>query len=143
LSLAKFKRENKNYLNYLLFQSSNKEDFLKNVKAEIDSEISTASNYNNLYSIRKNLQKVLRRISVYNKYLQSNQYALELYIFFCKMIIENKIPFFGIRRIDNLFLAQIKKINRLNATLHPDLQADYKNEIEEITLYYNQKTTIY
>ncbi len=38
LQLSKFKKENKELLTYLLFESENEERFIKNVKLEIDEQ---------------------------------------------------------------------------------------------------------
>ncbi len=53
LSLAKYKKDNKEYLGYLLFESHDKNAFVNEIKSEIDFNFSEIDVTNNLYYIKK------------------------------------------------------------------------------------------
>ncbi|MEO1435173.1 MAG: hypothetical protein AAFV80_06515, partial [Bacteroidota bacterium] len=52
LKLAKFKKENKEYLSYLLFEAGNEDFFIEQVKENIDDHFNEI-NYRNFYYIKK------------------------------------------------------------------------------------------
>src|SRR5262245_36730206 len=67
LRLARFKKENKELLTYLLFESDNRDSYVNNVKSSIDegfAEINTASTY---YA-KKSLRKILRNANKFIRY---------------------------------------------------------------------------
>src|SRR5258708_35227327 len=59
LRLAKFKKDNKELLTYLLFESSDLTEYIGNVKKEIDLEFKELPKPN-LYLTKKSLRKILR-----------------------------------------------------------------------------------
>ena len=67
LRLSKFKKENKELLTYLLFESSDEEAYIDEVKKEIDTEIAGVNRKSN-YQIRKGLRRVLLNVKKYNRY---------------------------------------------------------------------------
>ena len=70
LRLAKFKIENKELLTYLLYESSEEDEYVKKIKYSINNmfcEINT----DNYFYIKKSVRKILRRIRRFSKY--SNQ----------------------------------------------------------------------
>ena len=50
--LAKYKKENKELLSYLLFEAENEQAFIQSVKAEIDEQFSNL-NYSSFYLAKK------------------------------------------------------------------------------------------
>ncbi len=132
--IAKYKKDNKEYLDYLLFSSHDKEAFIKEVKEEIDLLFSSIDNKANLYYIKKSLRKILRLINKYCKYIGNKALSAELHIYFCAKLKNSGIPFTKSQLIMNMYAQELKKINSLVATLHEDLQGDYTNEIEKILL---------
>ena len=61
LRLSKFKKENKELLTYLLFESSYEEGYIETVKLEIDEQFELI-NTNTYYFIKKSVRKILRII---------------------------------------------------------------------------------
>jgi hypothetical protein len=133
-ALAKYKKDNKEYLDYLLYSARDKPHFVNEVKREMDEYFSLIDTGANLYYIKKNLRKLLRLVNKYCKYLNDKASALELHISFCKKLKESGIPFHKNQMIVNLYEQEIKKINVLLSALHEDLQADYAQEINEISM---------
>lgn len=134
-ALAKYKKDNKEYLDYLLYSARSKPVFITDVKAEIDFHYSAIDRQANLYFIKKNLRKILRLLNKYCKYLGDKTSALELHIYYCRKLKDSGIPFHKSQLIVNLYEQELKKINTLVASIHEDLRADYTLEIEEITVY--------
>ena len=81
LRLARFKKENKELLAYLLFEASDEEGFIKGVKAEL-SELFSEINQSQLYFAKKSLRKIVRIINKYCRYSGNKQTEAELRIFF-------------------------------------------------------------
>ncbi len=132
LSLAKYKKDNKEFLDYLLFQAHDKSAFITTVKAEIDEHFEELKTQSNLYYVKKSLRKLLRIITKYCKYIGDKAASADLHIYFCLKLKQSGIPFHKSQLLINMYDQQLKKINTLIASLHEDLQQDYLNEIEKI-----------
>ena len=132
LNLAKYKKDNKEFLDYLLFQSHNKESFVSAVKSEIDEHFLELKTQANLYYVKKSLRKLLRIITKYCKYLNDKAAAAELHIYFCSKLKRSGIPYHKSQLLINMYEQQLKKINSLINSLHEDLQQDYLNDLEKI-----------
>lgn len=131
LRLARFKKENKELLTYLLFQAQDEEGYIKTVKQEIEELFGTV-NLTQLYFAKKTLRKIVRVINKHSRYSGNKQTDIELRIFFCQHLNESGIPFRQNVALNNLYNGQLKKINSLMASLHEDLQHDYRKEISQL-----------
>jgi hypothetical protein len=128
LRLARFKKENKELLTYLLFEAGNEEGYIRGVKQEIEELFGTV-NLSHLYFAKKTLRKIGRQINKYSRYSGNKQTDIELRIFFCQQLKESGIPFRKNKVITNLYETQLNKIQVTLKTLHEDLQYDYAKEI--------------
>ena len=132
ISLAKYKKENKEYLGFLLFDAHDKNQFMQDVKDEMDEHYDALRTQNNLYYVKKSLRKLLRIISKYTKYVDDKGLSAEMYIYFCMKLKTSGIPYHKSQMLVNMMEQQLKKINTLITTLHPDLQTDFLNDLEKI-----------
>lgn len=132
LSLAKYKKDNKEFLDYLLFQSHDRSSFITAIKTEIDFYFEELKHQPNLYYVKKSLRKLLRLITKYCKYIGEKSSAAELHIYFCYKLKESGIPYHKSQLLVNMYEQQLKKINTLIKGLHDDLQQDYLCELEKI-----------
>lgn len=132
LTLAKYKKDNKELLDYLLFEAHNKPNFILSVKEEIDQHFAELRTQSNLYYVKKSLRKLLRIINKYCKYVADKALAAELHIYFCIKLKESRIPYQKSQLLENLYGQEIKKIGLLIGSLHEDLQQDYLNDLEKI-----------
>lgn len=132
LNLAKYKKDNKEYLDFLLFETHNKPLYIASVKKEIDEHFEELKHQSNLYYVKKGLRKQLRLITKYSKYVNDKALAVELLIYFCSKLKHSGIPYHKSQLIVNLYAQQLKKINTLISSLHEDLQQDYLNDLEKI-----------
>lgn len=128
LRLARFKKENKELLTYLLFESDNETSYINAIKQEIDEQFSTI-NTSSYYFIKKSVRKILRNINKYNRYTNQKETEVELLIYFCKKLKEIKPSIEGSIVLKNIFENQLKKATKISSTLHEDLQRDYGIEV--------------
>jgi vacuolar-type H+-ATPase catalytic subunit A/Vma1 len=131
LRLSKFKKENKELLTYLLFESSNEELYIESVKEQID-ELFDQININRYFYIRKSTRKILTLTKKFIRYSQKKETEVELLIYFCQKLKNFKPSISNSTRLQNTFERQVLLIQKAVATLHEDLQYDYKQEIEEL-----------
>jgi gas vesicle protein len=131
LRLAKFKKENKELLTYLLFEANDEPAYINLVKQEIDEQY-TSINDNNLYWAKKSLRKILRIANKHIRYIGTKPAEVELLIYFCTRLKESGIPFQKSTVLNNLYNQQLKKIKAAIATFHEDLQYDYLRELNKL-----------
>lgn len=133
LHLAKFKKENKELLTYLLFESHDEAAYILQVNAGIDEgfeELPKATNYLN----KKTLRKILRIANKHIKYMSSKQGEATILMHFCERLKNSSIPFQKTTILNNLYQQQIKKIKAAIATLHEDLQYDFQQQLKDLTI---------
>jgi membrane-anchored protein YejM (alkaline phosphatase superfamily) len=133
VAVAKYKKDNKEFLSYLLFDAHDKNAFVTEVKAEIDEQINTLKSQPNLYFVKKGLRKTLRIITKYDKYISDKALSADLHIYFCSKLKHSGIPYYKSQLIINMYEQQLKKINILIGSLHEDLQQDYMKDLESIS----------
>lgn len=133
LQLAKYKKDNKELLSYLLFEADDVPSFVAGVKEEIDLQFGELPKPN-IYLTKKSLRKILRSITKYIRYASNAESAIEMLIHFCIKLKSSDIPFQKHPQLLNMYNQQLKKINTLIATLHEDLGYDYKRKTEKLRL---------
>ncbi|MCX6312032.1 MAG: hypothetical protein NT084_10415 [Bacteroidetes bacterium] len=129
LRLAKFKKENKELLTFLLYEAHDVQAFIVELKREIESQFADM-NRDNLYLTKKSLRKILRITNKYIRYIGSKESAAELLIYFISQIKKFNIPIHGGAVMSNMYTTQLKKINGIIDSLDEDLQFDYRKELE-------------
>ncbi len=133
LRLAKHKKENKELLSFLIYESHNPEAFLNKVKGEIDI-LFPEINQSNLYLAKKGLRKILRITNKHIRFADSYEAEAELLIHFCIRMKNSGIKFQNSQVLLNLYNKQLKKINTAISKMHEDLQFDYQQELDKISL---------
>lgn len=130
LRLSKFKKENKELLTYLLFESSNEEGYIESVKFEIDEQFEMI-NTKTYYFIKKSVRKILRTIKKYIRYSKSKETEVELLLYFCKKLIDFKPSIKNNTALKNICIREIESIRKKMILLHEDLQYDYELELQK------------
>ena len=131
LNLSKFKKENKELLTYLLFESDDENYFIQGIKEEIKTQFEEV-NRKSYYYVKKSIRKILRNTKKTIRYSKKKQTEVELILFFCKMLgefspsIKKSIP------LTNIFEREILRVQKIIVSLDPDLQYDYGIEIDEM-----------
>ena len=131
ITLARFKKENKELLSYLLFEAHDEATYTKNVKLELD-ELFEELPKGNVYFIKKSLRKILRFLNKQIKYSGVEESELDLRIYFCLKIKQASVPLHTGTVLSNLYQQQVKKIHRVLSRLPEDLRYDYDREIKLI-----------
>ncbi len=132
MHLAKYKKENKELLTYLLFEADDEHSYIRNVKEQMD-EMFDEVNHSNLYFAKKNIRKILRTANKYIKFSGSKQTEVELLIYFCKKLKGSGIKINSSTALSNIYDRQIQKANTSLAKMHEDLQYDYLEELKSLT----------
>ncbi len=131
IRLARFKKENKELLTYLLFESFDETAYIRLVKTEMDESFG-GINTSHIYFAKKSLRKILRTITKYIRYTGSKQVEVELLLYFCQQLKETGIAVNRNTVIINMYQGQLKKINKVLETMHEDLQYEYRREMEAL-----------
>ena len=129
--LARYKKDNKELLSYLLFDAHDEPGYIAAVKAEMDEQFREI-NTSNLYFAKKTLRKILRLTNKYIRYTASKSAEVELLLYYCQALSSSGIAFKKNTALNNLYLAQQKKISKVVATMHEDLQYDYLRELDSL-----------
>jgi len=131
IRLAKFKKENKELLTYLLFEAFDELAYIENIKAEVEDQF-REMNTTNIYFVKKSLRKILRNLNKYIRYTASPETEVKLLLFFCATLKDSEIPIEKNLVIKNMYLNQLKKISKTISAMHEDLQYEYRREMEKL-----------
>ncbi len=130
LRLARFKKENKELLTFLIYESHDIPAYINEVKKEMEIQFSTM-NRTNLYLTKKSLRAILRSNNKFIRYVGKKEAEIEILTWFIILIKKTNIPIHDSVKLSNLYKAQLEKINKVISELEEDLQYDYKRELEE------------
>jgi hypothetical protein len=131
LRLSKFKKENKELLTYLLFESHDEAGYIETVKAEVDEQFDLI-NTNSYFYIKKSVRKILRLIKKFARYSLKKETEVELLLYFCYKLKTFEPSIFKNVTLTNIFQRQLQSIKKIVATLHEDLQYDYRLKLEDL-----------
>lgn len=129
--LAKYKKENKELLSYLLFEAFNEGDYIRQVKEEIDIQFSSL-NKSSFYLAKKTLRKVLRTSNKHIRFSGKKETEVELLLYFCKKMKTSQLNYKESRVVFNMYINLVKRIQKAISMLHEDLQFDYREELENL-----------
>lgn len=131
LRLARFKKENKELLTYLLFEADDTALYIKHVNEEVD-ELFEEINKSNVYFVKKTLRKIARIAAKYIRYSGIETVEAEVLIHLCTRIKELGTTINSNTIISNIYKAQLKKINKAITSMHEDLQYDYVKQVRKL-----------
>lgn len=127
--MAKFRKENKELLTYLLFESQDEDAYIKEIKEQMDEQFKEVKK-GRTYEAKKQIRKILTFVNKQIKYSGSKRTEVELRIYFCRKMKKTGITLSASTFLGNLYLRQYLTIQKAVATLHEDLQYDYSEEIK-------------
>jgi len=131
LRLAKYKKENKELLTYLLFEEQDLEGYIRGAKEEIDEGF-TEVNMSNPYFAKKTLRKVLRIANRRIKYTGNKTAEAEILLHYCTNFKGMPLKWSKSQILVNIYNNQLKKIQAAIETMHEDLQYDYIKELQRL-----------
>lgn len=138
LRLAKYKKENKELLTYLLFDSQDPKQYAEQVKLFLLEDFKSMQKH--YYYSTKSMRKILRLINRYAKYTGSKEVETELALWFCSNFLKFADLKSSHKPLQGLLTRQFDKIIKLIPKLHEDLQFDYQKEFEIIVINASEQT---
>jgi hypothetical protein len=132
LRLSKFKKENKELLTYLLFESSYEEGYIETVKLEIEEQFQLI-NTKTYYYIKKSVRKILRSTKKYIRYSKKKETEIELLLYFCEKLNTLNPPISNNTVLQNIFNREKANIQKKLLLLHEDLQYDYGLQLQKLS----------
>ena len=91
LKLARFRKENKELLTYLLFEAQDEQAYIESVKERID-QLFLEINKSHIYFAKKSIRKILRSTNKFIRYSMKKQTEVELLLHFCRRLKDSSIP---------------------------------------------------
>lgn len=131
LRMAKYKKDNKELLNYLMFEAFDESSYIEELKQEIVQEFN-GINIDSVYYAKKSIRRILRFVTKHIRYSGIKQTEVELLIFFCRQFRSLPISFHQSKLLMNVYDRQLQHIQKAMKQLDEDLQFDYQGELENI-----------
>jgi len=130
LELARYSKENKELLTFLIFEKEDEPLYIKESIAEMDAQfvnINTKTGFFAKKQVRSLLKLAQRRIKI----SRSKKVEVELIIHFCLLLqkLPDNVYYYPV--IFNIFKRQFEKVKKTIGTLHADLQYDYNLVLED------------
>lgn len=133
LRLSKFKKENKELLTYLLFESQNEESYIHEIELEMDI-LFDEMNVSSYFYMKKTIRKILKLIKTYIRYSNVKETEIELSLYFCQRLGSITPSIRNNQQLMNLYYRELKLIEKRILTLHEDLQYDYNESIKKLSI---------
>ncbi|KAA1262042.1 hypothetical protein LF1_46030 [Rubripirellula obstinata] len=130
LRLAKYKVDNKELLTYLLKKSADEQAYVAEVCDEISRELPSERTLH-----KKTMRKIVRLMDKWIRYSGNKETEIEVRIHFCQLFVDRRIEFGRCRVKANMYATQLKKIDKAIETVHPDLQFDFRHQMDGIQEY--------
>jgi hypothetical protein len=131
LRLARFKKENKELMTYLLFESTDEASYVESVKTEIDRQFDEV-NKKSYYFIKKGLRRILLNTRKYIRYTQNKKTEIDLLIYYCAKLKTFTPAIKRNKALTNLYDRLIESIIEKLTCLHEDLLYDYQQELDAL-----------
>jgi len=131
LHLARFKKENKELLTYVLFESHEEESYIATLKEEVDVQFDEI-NTHSFYYIRKSMRKILTGIKKHIRYSKKKETEAELLLYFCAKLKAFRPSIKRSVQLQNVFDTQLRMAKKAIEKLHEDLQYDFQLEVDNL-----------
>lgn len=131
LKLSKHKKENKELLTYLIYDSSDEEQYIQDVCEEVTTLFQTI-NTSSYYLMKKSVRKVLRFCKKQIRFSKIKTTEIEVLLHFCYELRQLKPSYRNNVVLVNLHNKQVELIEKAIGSLHEDLQYDYRLELEQL-----------
>ena len=129
LNMAKFKKDSKELLCYLLFEAEQEHLYVEGIKEEVSEQMKTI-NTSNYHYMKKGIRKVLLNTKKYIRYSKKKETEVDLLLHFCTEMNALEPSIQKSMVLANLFDRTLITIEKAIAKLHEDLQYDYTSELE-------------
>jgi hypothetical protein len=127
LRLARFKKDNKELLTYLLFLAENEQGYANYLCEEIDEQFALTPNAH-----KKTLRKTIRTMDKCLRFSGIKETEIQVRVHFCRALKASETPYKKSKVMLNMYTGQLKKIRKAIESFHEDLQYDYRQEIRDL-----------
>jgi hypothetical protein len=131
LRLARYKKENKELLTFLLFEADDLPAYIKGVNEEIDEAFGSV-NTGSVYFAKKGIRKALRIANKHIRYTGSKTAEVEILLHYCTNFRGLKFSWQKSTALSNIYKSVLKKIEAGIDTMHEDLQYDYRRSLDRL-----------
>lgn len=129
LRLARFKKDNKELLTYMLFMSDNEQGYASYLCGEIDEYFALTPNAH-----KKTLRKYIRWMNKCLRFSGNKETEAQVRIHFCRTLNNSDTPFRKSRVMTNMYTGQLKKIDQALTKMHEDIRGGFQMELSELEL---------
>jgi len=127
LRLARFKKENKELLTYLLFESHDEAGYITTLEADMDEQFAGVDP-SPVSKAKKEYRKILRGINRQIKYIGNKSAGVELLLYFSAKLKEQETSLHP--KLQTIFFQQLAKAEKLLPQVEEDLQFDFRQKID-------------
>ena len=131
LRLARFKKENKELITYLLYEESDLPAYINSVKEQMDEGFAQV-NTTSVYFAKKTLRKILRQANKFIRYSGNREVEAELLLHYATSLKGLKLSWQKTTAMVNLYQSVLKKAGAAIEGMHEDLQHDYKRTLDRL-----------
>lgn len=131
LRLARYKKENKELLTFLLYEAGDLPHYIAGVNEELDG-IFGGTNTSSVFFAKKTIRKALRTANKYIRYAGDKTVEVEVLLHFCTNFKGLKLDWKNSTLLSRIYYGQIKKIGAAIDSLHEDLQYDYRRSYDRL-----------
>lgn len=129
--LATFKKENKELLTYLIFESENEESYRDHIREYMDAQFKEIKTGRSNWT-KKGVRKLLRETKRFIRYSPHKDTEVELLLHFCELLSSQPKWLKRNHVIRSTYEKQLEIAEKRIGTLHEDLQYDYMQHLEEL-----------
>ena len=123
LRFARFKKENKELLTYLLFKADDPDAFVQEYKAEMDEQFKTIPGKS--FHAVKTLRKIAKLLNNQTRYAGLELVTTELLLHYCQSYIGSVNHNTSYKPLRSIFFRMVDKLKASILKLPEDLQYDY------------------
>lgn len=131
LRLAKFKKENKELLTYILYENADEAAYIQSVK-DVLADVFEEVNRSNLYFAKKTLRKIVRMANRYIRYSEDESTEPDILLFVAEKMLGLGLNMKKSAALENIYLSLLKKTRKSLAAMHEDLQYDFKKRLNKL-----------
>ena len=130
LRFARFKKENKELLEFVLFHQGDPQAYADALKKDLEEVFKSLTGAN--YADAKKLRKITKALNKHSKYMQNPALEADLWIWFCYAYCDSMAAKSTAQVIRNFFVKAVLKVEKIQSKVHEDLAFDIAQELEKI-----------
>lgn len=133
LQLARYKKENKEYLSYLLFMSDDHHQYAQDIKVAMDDSFK-GLNTSTGYLSAKGLRKILKTTNKFIKFSADKQVEAEVLSHFCLNMLQSGVRIHSSTVLSNMYEKLLERIVKAANTLHEEQAEDIHRSLQKLRL---------